>query len=67
LPEVEANGVLDGLDAKEIREGAEVLHGKVKLEFGNEGLYGGLIVSCDNNIIDIDLEKNLRAVSVINK
>jgi hypothetical protein len=54
LPEMNANRVPGGLDAKEVGEGAKVLHGKINLEFANNRLHGGFIVTCDNNVIDID-------------
>jgi len=54
LPEMEASGVLNYLNAKEVGEGVEILHGEVTLEFDDEGLHGGCIVTCDNYIIDVD-------------
>jgi len=51
---MKSNGVLDGLDAKEVSESPEIFHGKVNLKFGNDRLHGGLTVTCDNDIIDID-------------
>jgi hypothetical protein len=53
LPKVNASRVPGGLNAKEVGKGAKVLHGKVKLEFANNRLHGGVIVTCDNNVIDI--------------
>jgi hypothetical protein len=49
-----ASGVPNGLDAEEVGERAEVLHCKANLEFGNNSLHGGLIVTCDNDIIYVD-------------
>jgi hypothetical protein len=51
---MEASGVLNYLNAKEVGEGVEILHGEVTLEFDDEGLHGGCIVTCDNYIIDVD-------------
>jgi hypothetical protein len=57
LPEVYASGVPGGLNAKDVGKGAKVLHGKVKLEFAYNRLHGGIIVTCNNNIIDIHQER----------
>jgi hypothetical protein len=67
LSEMKSNGVPDGLDAKEVSESSEIFHGKVNLKFNDDILHVGLIVTCDNDIIYIDLEKNVRVVSVIDK
>jgi hypothetical protein len=51
---MKSSGVPNGLDAKDVSERSEVFHSKINLKFGNDGLYGGLIVTSDNDIIDID-------------
>lgn len=45
---------MEGLDAKEVAEGAQVLECKIGLEFINERLHRGDRVTCYNNIIHID-------------